>query len=50
MHYYPKQDIPFSGACGFQACGGSMKENLTLDDDSDFSRSFGISALCEVRA
>ncbi|CAM9974997.1 unnamed protein product [Ascophyllum nodosum] len=47
MYYYPKQDIPLSGACGIEACGGFMKEYLALDDDSDFSRSFGISAQCE---
>ena len=47
VFYYPNQAIPESGACGFQACDGSMKEYMALEDDSDFSRSFGITTQCE---
>lgn len=40
--YYPFQPIPYSGACGMGLCGGELDEVVSLEDDSDLDRTFGI--------
>eukprot|EP00903_Cladosiphon_okamuranus_P022592 g20787.t1 len=42
--YYPNQNIPSSGSCGYLACGGALLHAAELDADSDFNRTFGTAA------
>eukprot|EP00903_Cladosiphon_okamuranus_P022591 g20786.t1 len=42
--YYPNQNIPSSGSCGYLACGGALLHAVELDADSDFNRTFGTAA------
>ena len=46
VFYYPDQNVPMSGACGFDLCNGTMDEREELAADSDFDRTFGIVDTC----
>lgn len=46
--YYPDQNVPMSGACGFAMCGGSIDGVDELAADSDFERTFGIVDMCST--
>lgn len=42
--YYPTQNIPLSGSCGYLACGGTRLQTIELAADADFNRTFGTAA------
>lgn len=48
IYYYPAQNVPDSGACGFFACDGNLLGWSELDVDSDFNRTFGIVDTCTM--
>ncbi|CAM9105653.1 unnamed protein product, partial [Hapterophycus canaliculatus] len=50
IYFYPDQMMPFSGFCGFEACGGEMIAASALSADSDFNRTFGIVDTCTASA
>lgn len=52
MVYYPTQNIPTSGSCGYLACGGTLLETVELEADSNFNRTFGATCVTneEVRS
>lgn len=50
MYYYPDQQVPFSGACGYEMRGGELVEESAFSDDYDFDRTFGIVDTCTASA